>query len=205
MGRNAVGFYWTLPVPWAGFTRLPTQIDEAAKASRTIRYQREAIRHHAKEEGYRIIHEEVFLEIEPDRGSELILAPLKKVEKICRKHDAVLLLVDLPEVQLWRRHMVLLRWSEEAPIKVQRVFPGEILIDGRYFDPHAHFRAWRKKQERWIAGKAERKAKALERAQELREQKLSNKKIADTLNAEKLPSLTGKDWTADNVQKLLKK
>ena len=35
--RNAVGFYWTLPVPWAGFVELPEDIDAAAKASRTIR------------------------------------------------------------------------------------------------------------------------------------------------------------------------
>jgi hypothetical protein len=32
MARNAVGFYWTLPVPWAGFTSLLREIDEAAKS-----------------------------------------------------------------------------------------------------------------------------------------------------------------------------
>ena len=41
---RAVGFYWTLPVPWAGFTDLPTDVDEAAAQSRTIRYQRDLIR-----------------------------------------------------------------------------------------------------------------------------------------------------------------
>ena len=70
MVRNAVGFYWTLPVPWTGFTSLPSDIDEAAKVSRTIRYQRNTIRRYAKVEGYRLIHEEVFLEIKPDRGSD---------------------------------------------------------------------------------------------------------------------------------------
>ena len=44
MGRNAVGFYWTLPVPWAGFTALPEKIEDAAKVSRTIRYQMQLIR-----------------------------------------------------------------------------------------------------------------------------------------------------------------
>ena len=44
MGRNAVGFYWTLPVPWAGFTDLPKDIDAAVKASRTIRYQVQRVR-----------------------------------------------------------------------------------------------------------------------------------------------------------------
>ena len=68
--RNAVGFYWTLPVPWAGFTKLPKDIEEAAKASRTIRYQCELIRRYARDNGYRLVDEKVFLEIEPDRGSE---------------------------------------------------------------------------------------------------------------------------------------
>ena len=40
--RNAVGFYWTLPVPWAGFTHLPDAVEAAAKASQTIRSQCEA-------------------------------------------------------------------------------------------------------------------------------------------------------------------
>ena len=90
MTRNAVGFYWTLPVPWAGFTTLPAGIDDAAAVSMTIRYQRDAIRRHAKSEGFQLIHEEVFFEIEPDRGSDIITEPLAKVEKICREHDAVL-------------------------------------------------------------------------------------------------------------------
>lgn len=114
MGTNAVGFYWTLPVPWAGFTKLPNDINEAAKASRTIRYQRDLIRHYAKDEGYCLVHEEVFLEIEPDRGSELIPEPLAKVETICRTKDATLLYVDFSEVQRWRSHMVLSNWSRST-------------------------------------------------------------------------------------------
>ena len=47
MSQNAVGFYWTLPVPWAGFTSLPKAVDDAAKLSRTIRYQRDLIRRYA--------------------------------------------------------------------------------------------------------------------------------------------------------------
>ena len=104
MARNAVGFYWTLPVPWAGFISLPNEIDEAAKVSRTIRYQRDLIRRYAKDEGYRLIYEEVFLEIEPDRGSDLILEPLRKVKKICHDQDAILLFVDFWGVQRWRAH-----------------------------------------------------------------------------------------------------
>jgi hypothetical protein len=32
-----VGFYWTLPMPKVGFTRLPEDAGAAAEASRTIR------------------------------------------------------------------------------------------------------------------------------------------------------------------------
>ncbi len=84
--RNAVGFYWTLPVPWAGFTELPTDIDAAAGASRTIGYQRALIRRHAKAEKLNLIREEVFLEIEPDRGSRSIHAPLNRLAKTPSDH-----------------------------------------------------------------------------------------------------------------------
>jgi hypothetical protein len=130
----------------------------------------------------------VFLEIEPDRGSDLILAPLKKVQNICRTNDAVLLFVDFAEVQLWRKHMEFLHWVGEAPIMVEPVFPGEILIDAHYFDPRAHFQAWREEQKKWTASKPERAAKALARARELREEGVSYGEIADTLNAENILS-----------------
>lgn len=42
---NYIGFYWTLPVNWAGFTTLPADADEAAKGSLTIRYQVDLVRH----------------------------------------------------------------------------------------------------------------------------------------------------------------
>ncbi len=44
-GREAVvGFYLTRPVNWAGFMRLPESAEEAANASRTIRYKMERVR-----------------------------------------------------------------------------------------------------------------------------------------------------------------
>ena len=39
-----VGFYWTLPMPHVGFTKLPRDAEAAAEASQTIRYQRERVR-----------------------------------------------------------------------------------------------------------------------------------------------------------------
>jgi hypothetical protein len=197
--RNAVGFYWTLPVPWAGLTSLPNEIDEAAKVSRTIRYQRDRIRRYATDEGYRLVHEELFLEIEPDRGSNLILEPLRKVKKICEAEHAVLLFVDFWEVQRWRAHWAMTNWLRQANIEMQSIAPSEIMMDGKIFDPHAHFRAWREKQLDWTQKKEERIVRARGRARELQKQGQSYLKIADTLNREQLPSLTGRPWTADNI------
>ncbi len=39
-----LGLYWTLPVPWAGFTSLPKDAKAAAAQSRTIAYPRERVR-----------------------------------------------------------------------------------------------------------------------------------------------------------------
>jgi hypothetical protein len=128
--------------------------------SLTIRYQRDLIRSYAREEGYLLVHEEVFLEIEPDRGSDLILTALANVKKICEAEDAVLFVVDFSEVSRWREHMFMTRWLHEANIEMQNIDPREILIDGRFFDPHAHFRAWRERQEKWTHKKQERIDKA---------------------------------------------
>lgn len=203
MTRNAVGFYWTLPVPWAGFTTLPAQIDEAAAISKTIRYQRDAIRRHAKIEGFNLVREEVFLEIEPDRGSDIIREPLAKVAKICREHDAVLLYVDFSQIQGWRSHAPMQQWSQTYSIQTDPVFPDEMVMDGQMFDPHAHFSAWREKQSDWMAGKVERAAKAHARALVLLSEGQKRPAIADLLNAENISSPSGKPWTADNIGKFL--
>ena len=203
MMRNAVGFYWTLPVPWAGFTTLPAQIDEAAAVSTTIRYQRDAIRRHAKNEGYQLVHEEVFLEIEPDRGSDIIREPLAKVAKICREHDAVLLYVEFSQVQGWRSHAPMQKWSQTYSIQTDPVFPDEIVMDGQMFDPHEHFSDWREKQARWISNKAKRSENAYARAQDLVAAGLKKPEIAKRLNTENIPSLSGKPWTSDNLGKFL--
>jgi hypothetical protein len=203
MGKAAVGFYWTLPVPWAGFTDLPDGIEAAAKASRTIRYQCEAIRRHAKQQGYTLIAEEVFLEISPDRGSDIIQGPLRKIERLCRAQDAVLLYVDFSEVQGWRSHAPMTEWSHRTRISVEPIYPDEILIDAKIFDPHAHFADWRDKQHAWRAGKADRTAAARDLARRLRERGDSYPAIAAALTDSALPSATGKAWSAESVRKLL--
>lgn len=203
--RNAVGFYWTLPVPWAGFTELPKDIDAAAKASRTIRYQRELIRRHAKENSHQLVEEQVFLEIAPDRGSRYVLDALRPLEAICRQKHAVLLYVDFSEVQGWRGHGPLSDWESHTRIEVQTVYPDEIQIDGGSFDPHRHFADWRERQQAWTAGKEERIARAVDAATRLRVAGRTYKEIAEMLNANDVRSATGKPWSEDGIRDLLKK
>ena len=201
--RNAVGFYWTLPVPWVGFTTLPDDMDAAARVSRTIRYQRQLIRRHARDSDYRLIAEKVFLEIAPDRGSQYVLDALRPLEAICRTKEAVLLYVDFSEVQGWRSHGPLSDWARRACIEVETVYPDEIQFDGESFDPHRHFADWRARQSEWTARKPERIARALAAAAGLRDAGRTYKAIAQELNDTGIPSATGKPWTEDGVRKSL--
>jgi len=201
--RHAVGFYWTLPVPWAGFTTLPEDIDAAAKVSRTIRYQCERIRRHARERNYQLAAEKVFLEIAPDRGSPYVLDALRPLEALCRAQDAVLLLVDFSEVQRWRSHQPLSDWAKHASIEVETLYPEEIRIDDGVFDPDHHFSDWRQRQQEWTASKPQRVARARAAAGRLRDAGRTHLAIAQQLNDAGIPSATGKPWTADNVRSLL--
>lgn len=201
--RNAAGFYWTLPVPWAGFTTLPEDIDAAASVSRTIRYQCELIRRHARESSYQLVAEKVFLEIAPDRGSRFVLDAMRPLEAICRAKEAVLLHVDFSEVQGWRSHGPLSEWARQTGIEIETVYPDEIPIDGGAFDPQRHFADWRARQHEWTASKPDRVARALAAAGQLRDAGWTHEAIARELNDQGIRSATGKPWTADNVRSLL--
>ena len=201
--KNAVGFYWTLPVPWAGFTRLPADIEDAAAASKTIGYQRAAIREYAQKAGYRIVHEEIFLEIEPDRGSDLILGPLAKVERICRRNNATLLFVEFADFQGWRSHNPMHEWSCLTMINVEPVSAVPLRVEGRIFDPYAHFRGWRRTQREWTEEKSQRSSHARNRAHVLKSSGLNSREIAQRLNDEGLRSLSGKPWSGESLRKFL--
>jgi hypothetical protein len=204
MGKRAVGFYWTLTVPWAGFTALPDKIEDVAKVSRTIRYQMELIRSYASENKLTLIREEAFLEVEPDRGTQYVLGILKKLETYCREHDAILLYVDFSEAQGWRSHAPMAAWSRRAGIEAVGILPEAKHIYGKLFDPQKHFSEWRERQDDWSARKDERVSAALQRARALRSDKMTYDGIARSLDHEGLRSATGKNWSADSVRKLLR-
>ena len=203
MTLKAVAFYWTLPVPWADFTRLPAAIDDAAKASRTIRFQRETIHDYARRQGLELVHEEAFLEIHPDRGSNTITDALNKAACICRDHGALLVFVDFSGVQQWRSHQPMHDWLTTAKVDSLPIEAAPILLDGVLFDPHAHFSKWREAQWQWSSTKQDRADKAAARTRELQAAGLKYPAIARTLNEEKLRSLSGKPWTAESLRKLM--
>lgn len=203
MKKNAVGFYWTLPVPWAGFAKLPDGIEEAAKASRTIRYQRALIHEFAERNGLNLVHEAAFLEIDPDRGSEFIHDALDKAAAKCRLHSASLLFVDFAGVQGWRSHEPMLEWLRRSNIVAEPIEASPIGLDGQDFDPHEHFANWRHNQREWTMNKGKRAEAAIGRILELRSLGLKNPAIAEALNAERVLSLSGKAWSADGVRKFV--
>ena len=86
MKRKAIGFYWTLPVPWAGFTDVDTRdVAKAAAQSKTIALQRAVIQAHASDCGYELVHEAAFCEIAPDRGGADITKELAKLAMRARR------------------------------------------------------------------------------------------------------------------------
>ncbi|MFD0911050.1 recombinase family protein [Ruegeria arenilitoris] len=203
--ENAVGFYWTLPVTWAHFVELPKDLEAAATVSKTIRYQMELIRRYAKDHDYNLIHEEVFLEIEPDRSSVHIQSALDFIERMCRTHSATILVVDFSVVQNWRRNGYMDEWFENTDMPFIRIPPDPLLSAEWTFDPGQHFGDWRKRHSDWMNSKHEREAFALRRSLELQETGLSVNAIAEQLNMEKTPSPTGKPWRESNLRTFMKK
>ncbi|KUJ77789.1 recombinase family protein [Ruegeria profundi] len=203
--ENAVGFYWTLPVTWAQFKELPKDVEAAATASKTIRYQMELIRRYAKEHSYNLIREEVFLEIEPDRGSIHIQSALNSIEHMCRTDSATVLVVDFSVVKNWRRNGFMDEWFENTDMPILRIPPDPLQTSEWSFDPDQHFGDWRKRQSDWMSSKHKREEFALRRSLELQKTGLSVNAIAEQLNREETPSPTGKPWRESNLRAFLKR
>lgn len=209
MGETYVGFYWTLPVPWAGFITLPKNAGEAAEASLTIRYQRDLTQRWVRNEGGVLIREEAFLETEPDRGSPEIAQEAVKLLLWARAQGAVLLWVDFASEGVpWRAH----GWLRQALRKALAADPEGALcvpldtipLEGRpeIFDPLEHFKGWRDQQKRHMASKSERRALILSYLEAWAGAPLAAR--VEALKQAGLTTPTGKHWTAENLRKFLK-
>jgi hypothetical protein len=203
MKRKVVGFYWTLPVPWAGFRTVPKDVDAAAKASRTIAFQRALTRRYAENNGMAIVHEAAVVELRPDGGSQEIAGPLAEVAQVCRDHQAIMLYTDFAEFHLWRSNQPMMNAVRDLGIDAHPIAVETLFIDGVEFDPYRHFAEWRDRQEEWSEGKPARVAAARQRAGQLAASGAKNPEIARRLNDEGLRSATGKPWTADSLRKAL--
>lgn len=195
-------FYWTFPVPWASFTALPDDPDEAAKRSRTIHYQVQRVRHWVADQKGRLVGEEVFLELQPDRGTEHVGPAVEKLIAKARAKSAGIVAVNFAESMGWRPHQAL--WSRlQGSGRVTALDPSPLILAGETLDPVAHFRAWRQLERLHSAGKEGRKAELIEVIVALRDQGMSYAAIAAALNEDGRSTANGKSWTADNVRKLV--
>jgi len=197
-----IGFYWTLPVPWAGFVNLPNDPDAAAAASRTIRYQVERVRRWVKSEHGTLVVEKVFLELHPDRGSEQIVPEIDRMIALSKKMDAQLVLVDFAEAMRWRKHGPL--WDRlNQSGRCIPLDPISLMLDHKDFDPVQHFRSWRQIDDAHTTLKPEARAVLQTKIADLKAQGSTYKAIATDLNNNGMRTANSKLWTADNVRKLL--
>ncbi len=208
--RTFVGFYWTLPVPRMGFTRLPASVEEAAVASRTIRYQRELVSRHAAACAGTVVDEVVWLELEPDRGGADVGDAIKQAFDRCRRTGAQLLYVEFGQRYGWRKHMHLRELLLHAPVPCRGLDPVAIQIDGVEFDPIEHFRQWQRKLEDLRTSQEHRsglRQAILELVDPYLPPELHRpdyQGAAEFLNREGMKTVTGKLWHADNLRMFLK-
>ena len=198
-----VGFYWTLPVPFVGFTALPGDVDGAAKRSRTVRYQVDRVRRWVKEQKGDLVAERAFLELEPDRGTAEGAQAAAEAISLARKEHATLVLVDFAEAFGWRRHTPLREAVEASGVPHMILPPDPVAIDGREFDPVAHFRTWSDVWAQYRSSKPARKAQLKDTIRALAHDDMTFAELACALNARGIPTITGKLWTKDSVRKFV--
>lgn len=203
MADQFVGFYWTLPVFWAEFRDIPSNPIEAARKSKTIRYQRTYAHQHVAACGGKLIAEYAYIDNSPDRGTEFIIPKIRQVIAKCRQHDAILLYVDFADAFYWRPQRFLndelATYEDREPLE-----PLPIQMDGSTFDPIEHFRRWRRldrsePEKRHILAMKALKAAAAKYAHLHRRHQLT----ADALNAAGVLPPRATKWTAASVGKTL--
>jgi len=202
MAERFVGFYWTLPVNWAGFRDLPVDVAAAAQASQTIRYQRECVRRYVSNEHGELIDEIAFMDVRTDRATEIVEAELKRrASKYAGR--TILLFVAFDEHHRWRHNPYLRAGAEAIGIEQLALPPHPIELDGRLFDPLAHFKNWRSRD---VEEKDRLRYAAIHGIAEAMQQIPAKRgrwaEIASALNTQGIKSIQGNVWTAEGVRKL---
>jgi hypothetical protein len=199
-----IGLYWTRPAPRVGFTTLPREVEAAAAASRTIRYQRELVRAWVAAARGRLVAERVALDFAPDRDTALIGDDVRAAIALARAEGATLVVVDFAARAGWRPQIHMRAIFDREDVDVEALYPDPIRIDGLTFDPVEHFRRWQAFYADAATGKAEAKAAILARIETAAPEGATWADLAGWLNNEGYRTLTGKAWTAENARKLVK-
>ena len=206
MGAGYVGVYWTLPVNWAGFRALPPDVDAAAAASRTIRYQRERVRGWVRDQGGALLGEVAFMDTRTDRATAAVRDVLRRAVPAYGGQGATLLAVRFDEVHHWRHNPFLYEAARELGLEVLGLSPEPLTIAGQEFDPARHFAAWRA---------ADGTAKARLRLDALTGLHAALAEVPDAdgrwqaaatlLNGRGIRTIRGGAWTAEGVRKLARR
>lgn len=201
MDQEYLAFYWTFPVPWTGFRRLPAEIEDAARASRTIRHSRAMVQAFLSQSGGRLLPdgEIAVIELAPDRGSpelgEAFLHLLRRAEA----RRARVALVDFSGHRGWRSHQYLARHHDHPCCTLIPASLEDVHLSG--FNPFDNFEAWRDRNRARIAGKPDHRQKVLEALLVLDGTSIAGR--ARALNDLGLATYTGKAWTAESLRKFL--
>ena len=203
MSGGYVGIYWTLPVNWAGFRDLPPDVDAAAAASRTIRYQRERVRGWVREQGGSLLGEVAFMDTRTDRATEAVRDVLHRAAPSYAGKGVTLLAVHFHEVQYWRHNPFLHAAAEELGLSVIGLSPDPLTIGGQVFDPAQHFAAWRTEDGSAMARLRLHAHEGLQAAlAEVPDGTGRWQSITGLLNGRGVRTIRGGTWTAENVRKL---
>ncbi len=203
MSRSYVGVYWTLPVNWAGFRDLPPDVDSAAAASRTIRYQRERVRGWVHKDGGTLLGEVAFMDTRTDRATDAVRDVLRRAAPAYAGKGATLLAVQFHEVHHWRHNPFLHGAAEELGLEVMPLSPDPLTIDGQVFDPARHFAGWRKNDGSAMARLRLDAHEGLQAAlAEAPDGDGRWQAVAGLLNGRGIRTIRGGTWTAENVRKL---
>ena len=195
-------FSWTFPVPWAGFTSLLDNVDEAAAISRTIRYSRAQVRAHVAQIGGEMLPggEMARIELAPDRGSPEIGAELERLLIRAEAAGAMVAIVDFSGHDGWRGHQYLSRHYDHPCCDVICAGYEDLHLAG--FNAYDHFEDWRTRTKAKIAAKPDHRARILAALEEIDGDSLPFR--AEALNALGLKTHSGKVWTGDNLRKFVK-
>ena len=206
MKRLYAGVYWTLPVNWADFRDLPVEdIDAAAAASKTIRYQRECVRRYVRDEGGELAAEIAFMETRTDRATDAVRDVLRR-KAPTRLGALTLLAVAFEENHHWRPNPFLKIAADELGLQLIRLSPDPITLDGELFDPARHFATWRDQD---VRAMEQLRLAAQEGMQAARGEVPDGAgrwaKIATLLNSRGVKTVRGGQWTAENVRKFVQR